>query len=186
MTRYTLSVYTESMDTRLALLGLVEAGSEYGYNLKNNWDQWFKESKPIAFGQIYATLSRLNRDGLITTDGSEAGDGPARKRYKITKQGREEVDRWLFTPQAPSASAQAEIFAKTIIALMLNLDAAKLLDEQRLTLIDHMRKYTRAKRNAPLTGVLIADHAIFHLEADLRWIELTAARLDELQKEVKQ
>ena len=65
------------MDTRLTLLGLLGAGPGYGYDLKTNWDHWFARTKPLAFGQVYSTLARLLRDGLIVQLGAEAGAGPA-------------------------------------------------------------------------------------------------------------
>ena len=76
----TLRVYTAcivaAMDTRLTLLGLLGAGPGYGYDLKTNWDHWFARTKPLAFGQVYSTLARLLRDGLIVQLGAEAGAGP--------------------------------------------------------------------------------------------------------------
>lgn len=172
------------MDTRLTLLGLVGAGSEYGYDLKHHFDEWFKPGKQLGFGQVYATLARLVRDGLIAAAGAEAGSGPERKRYEITEVGRATVSEWMFTPTSEGASLQSELFAKTIIALMLGDDADRLLDVQRSAHIARMRELTRLKDEADLKTVLLADHALFHIEADLRWIDLTAARLGELRQEV--
>lgn len=185
---YNPKVYSQcivlSMDTRLTLLGLLEAGSGYGYDLKHSWDRWFSETKPLAFGQVYGTLARLLRDGLIEAAGAESGAGPERKRYAITEQGRATVAEWMFTPDIPTALIQAELFAKTVIALMLGGDAGRLLDVQRSEHIARMRKLTRKKQDADLRTILLADHALFHIEADLRWIDLTADRLTELRAEV--
>lgn len=172
------------MDTKLTILGLVEAGSGYGYDLKNSWDKWFSQTKQLAFGQVYATLSRLLRDGLITAVGMQAAGGPERKRYEITETGHDAVSKWMFTPEVPASSIQAELFAKTIIALMLGSNAQQLLDIQRSEHIAQMRQLTKKKQGADLRTVLLADHALFHIEADLRWIELTADRLSELREEV--
>ncbi|MDO4792186.1 MAG: PadR family transcriptional regulator [Buchananella hordeovulneris] len=176
------------MDTRLTLLGLLGASNNagYGYDLKTSWDRWFAQTKPLAFGQVYATLSRLLRDGLIVTAGAEAGGGPERKRYEITPAGRAQVEQWLFSPKIAATSIQAELFAKTVIALLLEEDAERLLDMQRSEHIAQMRELTRRKQGADLATVLLADHAIYHLEADLRWIDLTSARLGALRKEVTQ
>ena len=124
------------------------------------------------------------RDGLITQVEAEPGAGPERKRYEVTDAGRQSVEQWLLTPVTPAGDVQADIFAKTIIALLLGEDAERLLDLQRAAHTARMREITRLKDGADLHDVLIADHALFHIEADLRWIDLTAARLSELREEV--
>ncbi|MCL3778397.1 MULTISPECIES: PadR family transcriptional regulator [unclassified Actinomyces] len=172
------------MDTRLTLLGLLGTGPGHGYDLKTSWDRWFAQTKPLAFGQVYASLARLLRDGLIELAGAEPGAGPERKRYAITPQGRAAVEEWITTPEVPSDSIQADLFAKTVIALLLDDDAEHLLDLQRTTHTARMREITRRKDGADLRTTLLADHALYHLEADLRWIDLTAARLAELRTEV--
>ena len=173
------------MESRLTLLGLLSAGPGHGYDLKHSWDHWFATSKPLAFGQVYATLARLVRDGLITQIEADPGGGPERKRYKITSSGRQAVEQWLLTPGPPAGDVQADIFAKTIIALMLDDDAEHLLDLQRAEHMARMREPTRLKQDGDLRTVLLADHALFHIEADLRWMETTTARLGELRAEVR-
>ncbi|MDO5053059.1 MAG: PadR family transcriptional regulator [Pseudoclavibacter sp.] len=173
------------MDTRSTVLGLMGAGSEYGYELKHSWDRWFGAMKPLAFGQVYGVLARLLRDGLIDAVGSEAGGGPERKRYRLSERGRAALDAWMFEPEQPERPVRAELFAKTVIALLLDEDAERLLDLQRAAHTARMRELTRAKRDADLCTVLLADHALFHIEADLRWIELTGARLAELRSRVR-
>lgn len=172
------------MDTRLTLLGLLGTGPGYGYDLKQSYDRWFSIRKPLAFGQVYATLARLIRDGLIEAVGAETGAGPDRKRYAITPGGRSAVSEWMFTPEVPADSIQPDLFAKTVIAVLLGDDAARLLDLQRAEHLARMRELTRTKRGGDLKAVLLADHALFHIEADLRWIDLTSARLGELRAEV--
>ena len=167
------------MESRLILLGLLSAGPGHGYDLKRSWDHWFAASKPLAYGQVYATLARLVRDGLITQIETEPGAGPERKRYEVTDAGRQSVEQWLLTPVAPAGDVQADIFAKTVIALMLDDDAGRLLDLQRAEHMARMRELTRLKQDGDLRTVLLADHALFHIEADLRWMETTAARLGE-------
>jgi len=117
--------------------------------------------------------------------GAQAGAGPDRKRYEITAAGRDAVEEWIRSPQVPADSIRADLFAKTIIALLLGEDAERLLDLQRAAHTARMREITRRKDGADLHDVLIADHALFHIEADLRWIDLTAARLTELREQVR-
>ena len=122
--------------------------------------------------------SRLTLLGLLSA-------GPERKRYEVTDAGRQSVEQWLLTPVAPAGDVQADIFAKTVIALMLDDDAGRLLDLQRTEHMARMRELTRLKQDGDLRTVLLADHALFHIEADLRWMETTAARLGELREEVR-
>ncbi len=173
------------VDNTTTLLGLLGTGASYGYDLKSRYDRWFGLKKPLAFGQVYTTLTRLMRDGWIVAIGAEAGTGPERKRYGITPAGRARVLEWIFTPEVPSETLQSDLFAKTIIALLLGDDAGRLLDLQRSRHMARMRELTNEKRGASLAVVLACDHALFHIEADLRWIDLTAARLSQLQAEVK-
>jgi DNA-binding PadR family transcriptional regulator len=172
------------MDKTPALLGLISEGSTHGYDLKQRYDSVFGADRPIAFGQIYATLARMIRDGYIEALGAEPGEGPDRKRYEITAAGRGHLHAWLSSPDTPSPTLQSNLFAKTILALMLDDDADALLDVQRLEHLARMRELTNAKREAPLLGRLAIDHALFQIEADLRWIDMTSARLTELRKEV--
>jgi DNA-binding PadR family transcriptional regulator len=170
------------MDNAMTLLGLLESGCGYGYDLKQRYDCLFGLRRKLAFGQIYATLARLTRDQFIEEMGEEGGQGPDRRRYRITGDGRARVSRWLFTPDTPHEALQSNVFAKTVIALLTDGDAKRLLDLQRAAHLEYMRELTRQKQGADLVTVVLCDHALFHLEADLRWMDMLEARLDELQK----
>lgn len=172
------------MDTSLALLGLLGPQPGYGYDLKHTYDHWFAGAKPLAFGQVYSTLARLIRDGFIIEAGYQSASGPERKRYAITEAGRHRIDEWMFTPDTPESTLQSTLFAKTVIALMLSDDAERLLDLQRAEHLNRMRELTRLKHDSDLKSVLLVDHALLHIEADVKWIDLTAARLSELGAEV--
>ncbi|MFW2513812.1 PadR family transcriptional regulator [Demequina sp. SO4-13] len=173
------------MDRSLALLGLMSTGPTHGYDLKTRYDSIFGSAKAIAFGQIYATLSRMIRDGLIEQLGQEPGAGPDRKRYAVTAEGRERLAEWLREPDTPSPTLQSNLFAKTILALVLHDDADALLDIQRHAHLARMRELTTAKASASLLDRLAIDHALFQIEADLRWIDLTSARLTDIDKEIR-
>ena len=88
-------------------------------------------------------------------------------------------------PVAPEPHLQTVLFAKVTLALMLGRDAESYLDTQRAAHLQRMRELTEIKRGGGLVDGLLADHGLFHLEADLRWIDLTAARLDALAREVR-
>ncbi len=168
------------MSVPLTLLGLLEREPSHGYELKHDYDAYFGRDKPLPFGQVYATLGRLARDGKALAGAAEPGAGPERKRYSITDDGRREVDSWLSTPVQPEPHLQTVLFAKVVLALMLGRPADRYLDVQRSAHLRRMRELTAIKRTGSLTDALLADHGLFHLEADLRWIDLTAARLSAL------
>ena len=171
----------KTLDTSLVLLGLLGRQPSYGYDLKQGYDRLFGTNKAVAVGQVYATLARLLRAGLVVLLGAEAGAGPERKRYEITPAGRAEVEAWMYTPEVPNETLQSNLFAKTVIALLLGDDADHLLDLQRRAHLARMRELTRQKQGADAATLLLCDYALFHIEADLRWIELTSARLAELR-----
>ncbi|RLL68712.1 PadR family transcriptional regulator [Streptomyces sp. Z26] len=167
------------------LLGLLESGPRHGYDLKRAFDERFGHDRPLHYGQVYSTMSRLLKNGLIEVDGVEAGGGPERKRYAITDAGVTDVAEWLARPEKPEPYLQSVLYTKVVLALLTERDAAELLDTQRAEHLRLMRDLTRRKKDGDLADQLICDHALFHLEADLRWLELTAARLDKLAKEVR-
>ena len=167
------------------LLGLLERGPSHGYDLKRDYDAYFGRGKPLRYSQVYATLSRLARDGKAIPGPVEQGAGPERRRYVITEAGIAEVELWLAEPAPPEPDLQSELFAKVVLALMLGRPADGYLDAQRSAHLQRMRELTDLKRDSDQVGVLLADLALFRLEADLRWIDHTAARLDLLARAVQ-
>ncbi|GAA3889911.1 PadR family transcriptional regulator [Saccharothrix violaceirubra] len=166
------------------LLGLLEGGPRHGYDLKRAYDARFGQDRPLHYGQVYTTLSRLLRNGLVEEAGVEAGDGPDRKRYSITDAGVTDVEQWLATPEPPEPYLQNTLYTKVVLALLSGRPADDVLDLQRSAHLAAMRELTRRKAAGDLADQLICDHALFHLEADLRWLELTAARLGDLREKV--
>lgn len=172
------------MSVPLTLLGLLEREPSHGYDLKRDYDTFFGRGKPLSFGQVYATLGRLARDGKVVISDVEPGEGPDRKRYVITDAGATEVDAWLTEPVEPEPHLQTVLFAKVVLSLMLGRSAEDYLDMQRSAHLRRMQQLTDVKRGGNLVDAMLADHGLFHLEADLHWIETTVARLDALTKEV--
>jgi DNA-binding PadR family transcriptional regulator len=169
----------------MTLLGLLDREPRHGYDLKRDYDTYFGRGKPLPFGQVYATLARLARDGKVLGGEAEPGAGPDRKRYRITPAGKSEVETWLAEPAEPEPHLQTLLFAKVVLALMLGRPAEEYLDAQRAAHLRRMRELTELKQRGNLIDVMLADHGVFHLEADLRWIEMTAARLSALAGEVR-
>jgi DNA-binding PadR family transcriptional regulator len=173
------------MSVPYTLLGLLDREPSHGYDLKRDYDAYFGRGKQLPFGQVYATLGRLARDGKVIVGDAEPGAGPDRKRYVITDLGATEVEAWLTEAVEPEPHLQTVLFAKVVLALMLDRPAEQYLDTQRAAHLQRMRELTEVKRGGALVDGLLADHGLFHLEADLRWIDLTAARLDALAEEVR-
>jgi DNA-binding PadR family transcriptional regulator len=161
-------------------LGLLEANPRHGYELKRLYDERFGQGRPLHYGQVYSTLARLLKSGLVEVDGVEPGAGPERKRYAITTAGVTDVQRWLAQPEKPDIYLQNTLYAKVVLGLLTGRNAADILDIQRAEHLRLMRALTRRKADGDLADQLICDFALFHLEADLRWLELTTARLDHL------
>jgi len=168
----------------MALLGLLDREPSHGYDLKRDYDTYFSRGRSLPYGQVYATLSRFARDGKATAGEAEPGAGPERKRYTITEIGRHEVEAWLAEPIPAEPHLQTDLFVKVVLSLMLGRRAGEYLDLQRAVHLQRMRELTELKQGENLVGALLADHGLFHLEADLRWIDLTAARLAALAEEV--
>ncbi|MFD7450649.1 PadR family transcriptional regulator [Kitasatospora sp. NPDC059827] len=162
------------------LLGLLEDQPRHGYDIKRLYDDHFGRDRALHYGQVYATLSRLLKNGLVVVEGVEAGGGPDRKRYAITDAGVTDLAGWLAQPEDPQPYLQSTLYQKVVLAILTGRSATDVLDVQRAEHLRTMRELTRRKLDGDLTDELICDHALFHLEADLRWLELTAARLDDL------
>jgi DNA-binding PadR family transcriptional regulator len=173
------------MSVPLTLLALLHREPSHGYDLKRDYDAYFGRERPLPFGQVYATLARLTRDSKVVPGATEAGQGPDRKRYVITDLGKRDVESWLAEPVGAEPNLQTILFVKVVLALMLERSAAHYLDVQRTAHLQRMRELTELKRTGGLVDALLADHALFHLEADLRWIDITEARLPALAEVVR-
>jgi DNA-binding PadR family transcriptional regulator len=172
------------MSVPLMLLGLLEREPSHGYDLKRDYDAYFGRGKPLRYSQVYATLSRLARDGKAIAGPAEQGAGPERRRYVITDAGIGDVEQWLSEPAPPEPDLTSELFAKVVLALLLDRPAGRYLDLQRAAHLRRMRELTELKLDGDPLDMLLADHTLYRLEADLRWIDHTAARLSQLTQAV--
>ncbi|GAV42300.1 PadR family transcriptional regulator [Streptomyces acidiscabies] len=174
------------MSTRHILLGLLATGPSHGYDLKRRHDERFPQARPLAYGQVYTTLQRLVRDGLAEVEGTGSDGGPERTLYRVTEEGRKELEGWAAEVAPPAPFVANEIFAKVVVAILSGGDAGAYLAAQRAAHMARMRELTAVKtgRGADLATVLSADYALNHLDADLRWMTTTGARLITLTEEV--
>lgn len=173
------------MTAAQTLLGLLESEPAHGYTLKHRYDQHFGRVKPLPFGQVYASLSRFERDGLARLVSVEVGEGPERRLFAITDDGVTAVEAWMFTPEEPTGFALSTLFTKTALALLSGRPAAQVLDAQRAVHMQRMRTLNRSRREASTAELLAITYELNHLDADLRWIEETERRLPDLSTELQ-
>jgi DNA-binding PadR family transcriptional regulator len=169
------------MSVSRTLLGLLEPQAQHGYTLRRHYDDWFGAGRPLKSAQVYATLQRLARDGLVDLAGIAAGEGPDRRVYAITDAGVYELERWLGEPEVPEVAATRRVlFAKVVLALNSGRSAQEMLNRQRQAHLARMREMRTLRQSGDLLAQLDADFEMYHLDADLKWIDGAEARLDRL------
>ena len=164
---------------REVFLALLAGESEYGYELKQSLEQSFGDLLPaMNAGQVYSTLARLERDGLV--DGrSVAGDSRRKRVYELTDKGRDELRRWIESP-VPGSRLKDEFFIKFVVATSVGLaDPFAMIEQQRLEYLQSLRDLDArmASRDHGPTAELLVEGAVLHLKADLEWLDLIEAQL---------
>jgi len=169
------------MSTGHVLMGLLAGGNRHGYDLKHEHDVMFAAAKPLAFGQVYATIDRLVKKGHVEAVEVERVDGPDRTVYCLTDAGRVELERWLSEVESPVPHVANPFAVKATIAMLVGdrSDATAYLAAQRAAHVERMRHFTRLKTDpaTSLAELLAADYAIAHLDADLAWLDLALDRV---------
>ncbi len=148
----------------------------HGYDVKRALDSWFPDARPLAYGQVYATLGRLVRDGLVEIAETRIDGGPERTVYALTAAGRRRLAGWLAEPAVVLSNGADEIVRKTVAALRTGDDALDVLCRQRTAHLRRMRELRAGQPEDPL-GRLVRDHVVAHLDADLRWLDLAVERV---------
>jgi DNA-binding PadR family transcriptional regulator len=176
------------MSVRHGLLALLTSAPKYGYQLRAEFEAAAGGTWPLNIGQVYTTLQRLERDGLVRAL-EETDDG--QRPYEITGQGRDELSRWLLTPLPRELQARSELALKVSLAVSVGADVPTVLQAQRRATIDLLQTL-RANRRAdepagppgqgPSAGsypadVLAADALAFAAEAEVRWLDHVEATL---------
>lgn len=165
------------MSTSTVLLALLEQEPAHGYTLKQKYDQRFAQKRPLAFGQVYSSLARFEKQELAEMVDVEAGDGPERKRYRITPEGVQVVTDWVYTAQDPGAFATSTLFSRVTVALLSGRDPQQVLEAQRESHLVRMRDLQVERRSARGSDLLAITYELAHLDADLTWIEESGRRL---------
>jgi len=172
------------MTVPMAMLALLDSGPTHGFDLKRRYDALLGQERELKYGQVYATLQRLERDGLATGVGVEAGGGGDRKLYAITDSGVSELSAWLADAE-PTSGRPAEIFTRVVLALVSGRSAEKVLDTHRRVYLKRMRELTAARKSGDVIDRLARDYEMEHLKADMAWIEIAATRLDDISAQIR-
>ena len=166
-----------------ALLALLSEEPKYGLRLQNEFEARTGEVWPLNVGQVYTTLQRLERDGLVEAD-DEGGRSQKQRRYRITPAGAHELADWLRTPPDLVPPPRDELVIKVLVALQVpGIDVHEILQVHRRQVIEVMQRYTRIKAEAAENDVplaLVADAELFRLEAIVRWLDAADVRLKRL------
>ena len=168
------------MSVRHALLALLSEGPKYGLQLREEFEARTGEVWPLNGGQVYTTLQRLERDGLVESDGSGA-EGP-QKGFVITADGERELASWLRTPPDLSSPPRDELVMKVLVALYVpSADVHAVIQAHRRYVVELMQRWTRIKEydaGSDLSMSLAIDAELFRLDSVVRWLDAAEARVN--------
>jgi DNA-binding PadR family transcriptional regulator len=167
------------VSVRHALLALLSEGPKYGLQLRQEFESTTGEVWPLNVGQVYTTLQRLERDGLVESEDA-AEEGP-QKGFHLTLEGQDELERWLRTPPDLSSPPRDELVIKVMVALrMPGADVHDVIQVHRRYLIELMQQWTRLKEDEAefdLGFALVVDAELFRLDALVRWLDAADGRI---------
>jgi DNA-binding PadR family transcriptional regulator len=167
------------MSVRHALLALLSEGPKYGLQLREEFEARTGEVWPLNVGQVYQTLQRLERDGLVESD-DDADEGP-QKGFRITEDGAAELASWLRTPPDLASPPRDELVMKVLVAVrMPGTDVHDVIQVHRRYLVELMQQWTRIKEDEAEFDVslaLVVDAELFRLDAVIRWLDSADGRL---------
>ncbi|MGI8594147.1 MAG: PadR family transcriptional regulator [Solirubrobacteraceae bacterium] len=159
------------MSIRHGLLALLNEGEMYGYQLKSEFEARTGSTWPLNVGQVYATLGRLERDGLVEPADTNGGQ----IFYRATVAGQRELRQWFEVPVSREVPPRDELAIKLAMAVTVpGVDVLAIIQRQRTHTLRAMRDYTRLKSSTEETDVawlLVVDSLIFQAEAEIRWLD---------------
>lgn len=166
------------MSVRHSLLALLDAGPMHGYGLKTEFEAATGDVWPLNVGQVYTTLGRLERDGLVRV----VADAEGQKTYAITEAGRDELRQWFAAPVAREMVPRQELAIKLVFAMRSGPGVVtEVVQRQRVATIRSLQEFTRLKATAEADGdlawLLMLDAFVFQAEAEARWLDMCEARL---------
>jgi len=170
------------MSIKYGLLALLERQPMYGYQLRSEFERSTGATWPLNIGQVYTTLSRLHRDGLVEESGA-AGEPAEQGKvvYRLTEAGSADLTRWFTTPVTQDDRPRDELAIKVALAVTTpGVDARAVVQAQRTATVRHLQELTRLKANPAeddLAWLLVLDSMIFRAEAEVRWLDHSETRL---------
>ncbi len=167
------------MSVRHALLALLSEGPKYGLQLRQEFEERTGDVWPLNVGQVYTTLGRLERDGLVESEGS--GEDERQKGFRITPEGEGELSKWLCTPPDLTAPPRDELVIKVLLALQVpGVEVHDIIQVHRRYLVELMQQWTRLKEDEArfdLSLALVVDAELFRLDSVIRWLDAADGRL---------
>jgi DNA-binding PadR family transcriptional regulator len=167
------------MSVRHALLALLSEGPKYGLQLRQEFEARTGEVWPLNVGQVYTTLQRLERDGLVEAE-DDVEEGP-QKGFRLTAEGEAELAHWLRTPPDLSSPPRDELVIKVMVALrMPGTDVHEVIQVHRRYLVELMQQWTHLKEDEAqfdLGFALVVDAELFRLDALVRWLDSADGRI---------
>jgi len=167
------------MSIRHALLALLSEGPKYGLQLREEFEARTGEVWPLNVGQVYTTLQRLERDGLVASD-DEADPGP-QKGFRITPGGADELAGWLRTPPDLGSPPRDELVIKVLVAVRLpDVDVHEVIQTHRRHLVELMQQWTRLKEDSAdgdLGLALVVDAELYRLDSVVQWLDTADGRI---------
>ena|SRR5487761_24072 len=170
------------MSVRHALLALLSERPKYGLQLRQEFETGTGEVWPLNVGQVYTTLQRLERDGMIESDDPDgAEDAGPQKAFHITEEGREELGQWLRTPPDLSLPPRDELVIKVLVAMQVpGVDVREVIQVHRRYVVEVMQRWTHLKEDEAafdLNFALVVDAELYRLDAVVRWLDTADGRL---------
>jgi DNA-binding PadR family transcriptional regulator len=168
------------MSIRQGILAMLADGPRHGYQLRMDFEERTGSTWPLNVGQVYTTLSRLERDGLVVAL-DDADD--TQKRYALTEEGRAELAAWFATPVHREDRPRDELAIKLAMAAELpGTDLHAVVQAQRTDTMRALQDYTRLRRAhdggaADISWPIVLDSLIFATEAEIRWLDACEERL---------
>lgn len=167
------------MSIKHGLLALLSEGPAYGAALKADFEQRTGNTWPVNVGQVYTTLDRLQRDALVAADDPDA---EGRIRYRLTDDGRTELDRWWRTPVDRQATPREELVIKLALAVdSPGIDSSAVAQAQRSATMHRLQQLTRLKTSIDVATdfawLMVVEHQLFAAEAEIRWLDQLEASL---------
>jgi DNA-binding PadR family transcriptional regulator len=194
------------MTIKYALLGLLAHTPRHGYEMKQEFERTFSQMRAVSAGQVYAQMTRLAGEGKVSCETVEQKNSPARKVYQLTEEGRQDLMEWLETPVADTfENVRSQFFQKLMVHALVvgshtdGLTSWTIIEQQQAHHKKHLEDLKRNRlklsifispgevdprslqeRELNEMRILLLEGAILHLEADMQWLGLLAARLDRL------